>query len=330
MDDASPVRRREFLDPASATERRTFPAQPLNYSSSALLDAQRGQNGPSSSWDRLRPDLKTNADEQQAANHANVSGSSESSTSATSSVASGRDEQDAPMSSVELEEEKARLAQRMTQRGSVVGSRGVPTVFTTTITPRGTFTSTGGYTPPAQSTGPPDANNSDIFDREKMDEREWYLEKRTLYRRELFQDLPQFYAKCLLWPLLPAAMGGALQVALDRALPIPQTRPWSAQMAMGRLYFFFALQCPLQAIHERQSAWHWAFAGGMVGAFDYHMGNATLVSDFLRNSEYFELRKNAKRGDWRYLLRYTQPVHISFCTYALGAGLLARFAGVPW
>ena len=83
-------------------------------------------------------------------------------------------------------------------------------------------------------------------------------------------------------------------------------------------------------MHRRQSAWHWALSGGLIGAYDYHQGNASMVNDFLKNVEYKKLQTESKRGDWRYLLRYIPPTQISFVTYAMGAGLLARFAGVPW
>eukprot|EP00392_Amoebophrya_sp_AT5.2_P010233 g10286.t1 len=162
------------------------------------------------------------------------------------------------------------------------------------------------------------------------DDKERFLTNRALYRRELFSNMPMFFAKCLTWPIVPSMVGGSIQLALDRALPMPGHRPFPAWLAFGRVYMFFALQCPFQALHRRHSAWHWFAAGGMVGAFDYRMNNASFVHQFLRLTEYEEIQKTAKKGDWRYLLRYVHGVHLSFFAYGCGAALLGRFAGVPW
>ncbi|CAD7950730.1 unnamed protein product [Amoebophrya sp. A120] len=162
------------------------------------------------------------------------------------------------------------------------------------------------------------------------DEKQEFLTRRTLYRRELFSDTVQFYTKCLTWPIIPSLIGGSAQILIDRTVPIVGHRPWPIPLAFGRVYLFFALQCPFQQLHQRHSAWHWFFAGGVIGAFDYRMRNALHVHEFVKSVDYENLQKTAKKNEWRYVLKYVHPVHLSFFSYGAMALLLAKFAGVPW
>lgn len=69
---------------------------------------------------------------------------------------------------------------------------------------------------------------------------------------------------CYTRPVVPSFVLGSAFTALD----VAQGHRFSPNMAMtniGGLYIFFALQCPMEAIHGRQSALHNILSGATIG-----------------------------------------------------------------
>lgn len=64
--------------------------------------------------------------------------------------------------------------------------------------------------------------------------------------------------------MFPAAVWGGVWTALD----VAQGRRLSPTLAathIGGIYLYFAIQCPMEAIHGRPSAWHNVLAGATLG-----------------------------------------------------------------
>ncbi|CAB9509140.1 expressed unknown protein [Seminavis robusta] len=83
-----------------------------------------------------------------------------------------------------------------------------------------------------------------------------------------------YYQKhCLMDPITPSVMFGGLFTGLS----VAQGMPFSPQLAMfnmGGIYLYNTLQCPMVAIQGRESAWHNAASGailGYVGVMRYNL-----------------------------------------------------------
>jgi len=65
-------------------------------------------------------------------------------------------------------------------------------------------------------------------------------------------------------PILPSAMFGGLFTALSVAQGMPLS-PQLVAMNCGGIYLYNALQCPMVAVHGRESAAHNVAAAGILG-----------------------------------------------------------------
>lgn len=112
--------------------------------------------------------------------------------------------------------------------------------------------------------------------------------------------------------------------ALDRILPSTSGHPgWPLWLAVGRVYFVYVLQCPMEHFHQRKSAWHFFLSAGILGSFEYERGHATWVE------QVENYMKTEKRFD---PVRWAMPkgMYLSFITYGCAAGLFARAIGIEW
>lgn len=83
----------------------------------------------------------------------------------------------------------------------------------------------------------------------------------------------QYQKNCAIRPIVPSVVGGCLFTAFDLVSAgsggggglSMQQLPRRLALYTGAMYVYSVLQCPMEAIHERQSAWHNVFSGGILG-----------------------------------------------------------------
>lgn len=70
---------------------------------------------------------------------------------------------------------------------------------------------------------------------------------------------------CLAQPVVPSLVIGGAFTAFDMLTRGARFSPNLAMTNIGGLYLFWSLQCPMEAIHGRQSAWHNILSGATIG-----------------------------------------------------------------
>ena len=68
-----------------------------------------------------------------------------------------------------------------------------------------------------------------------------------------------------------AVMWGGIFSGID-FLQGARLTPTSVGSYMGFIWLYGALQCPMEAIHNRRSLWHNVIAGGTLGSLGVHAG----------------------------------------------------------
>jgi len=63
---------------------------------------------------------------------------------------------------------------------------------------------------------------------------------------------------------MPSVMFGSLFTAIGMAQGVPFSPPMAA-LNIGGIYAYNVLQCPMVAIHGRESAWHNTASGAILG-----------------------------------------------------------------
>mmetsp|Transcript_1235 Transcript_1235/g.1946 ORF Transcript_1235/g.1946 Transcript_1235/m.1946 type:complete len:135 (+) Transcript_1235:142-546(+) len=119
------------------------------------------------------------------------------------------------------------------------------------------------------------------------------------------------YQNCLTGPIMPSIMFGGIFAALDsfqHGLPF---RPRVAGTYMAGLYAYNAIQCPMEAIHKRQSLLHNVLSGGLLGYLGVSSGRVGIP--FLDPTTIY--RSNIR------------PELIAFAVYGGMAGAFAAFGG---
>ena len=100
----------------------------------------------------------------------------------------------------------------------------------------------------------------------------------------------------------------------------------------ARVYLLFGLQCPLQFVSRRESAWHWVLSAGTVGAMEVQAGHMSTSSSAIK-----EQLKGLKEGPaysrggiLRGALKFVKTPHACFLVYGAAGGVFARLNGIPW
>jgi hypothetical protein len=74
-----------------------------------------------------------------------------------------------------------------------------------------------------------------------------------------------YYQKnCLIGPVVPSVVFGSAFTGISVIQGFPFT-PHLAMLNIGGLYLYQALQCPMVAIHRRESALHNSLSGAILG-----------------------------------------------------------------
>mmetsp|Transcript_23503 Transcript_23503/g.48798 ORF Transcript_23503/g.48798 Transcript_23503/m.48798 type:complete len:118 (-) Transcript_23503:1618-1971(-) len=117
---------------------------------------------------------------------------------------------------------------------------------------------------------------------------------------------------------MPSFTAGVLFCGIDMVQGVPAAqafRPTSFALYVGGFYVYNAMQCPMEAIHGRQSLLHNILSAGTLGAVAVHRGvfGIPFVSPyfFYQNPQY-------------------PPAAVAFAVYGGIAGLLSGIQGKPW
>jgi len=79
-------------------------------------------------------------------------------------------------------------------------------------------------------------------------------------------------ANCFTHPIGPAVVVGGAFTAFDVLAQGQRFSPNLAMTNIGGLYMFWALQCPMEAIHGRQSSLHNFLSGATIGYLGVSVG----------------------------------------------------------
>lgn len=94
---------------------------------------------------------------------------------------------------------------------------------------------------------------------------------------------------CLSEPMIPSAMFGGLFTGLSVVQGAPLT-PQLAAMNIGGIYLYNAIQCPMVALHGRESAAHNVLSAGLlgyIGTQSFNMSVPFVGEDFFwRNPQF--------------------------------------------
>jgi hypothetical protein len=75
---------------------------------------------------------------------------------------------------------------------------------------------------------------------------------------------PQYQLNCLTRPIQSSLIMGGVFTAIDVFQGAPFT-PRAVLTNVGGLYLYHIIQCPMEAIHGRPSAWHNVLSGATLG-----------------------------------------------------------------
>ncbi|CAE8652828.1 unnamed protein product [Polarella glacialis] len=82
---------------------------------------------------------------------------------------------------------------------------------------------------------------------------------------------PGYQKQCLTSPVVPSLMWGA-GFSVISVLQGARATPQLFALNCGMLYGYHAMQCPMEAIHRRQSLLHNILSGGVGGALGVQYG----------------------------------------------------------
>eukprot|EP00545_Synedropsis_sp_CCMP1620_P014454 CAMPEP_0119003568 /NCGR_PEP_ID=MMETSP1176-20130426/641_1 /TAXON_ID=265551 /ORGANISM="Synedropsis recta cf, Strain CCMP1620" /LENGTH=140 /DNA_ID=CAMNT_0006955181 /DNA_START=19 /DNA_END=441 /DNA_ORIENTATION=- len=122
---------------------------------------------------------------------------------------------------------------------------------------------------------------------------------------------------CILSPIISSITFGGIFAGIDAVQGVPLAQAFSPRMLgryMGGIYVYNVVQCPMEAIHGRQSLLHNVMAAGMLGYVGVSRG--VLGVPFV---------------DPTFTYRYPQvsaPM-LAFMIYGGIAGALSAFGGKP-
>ena len=119
--------------------------------------------------------------------------------------------------------------------------------------------------------------------------------------------------KCLFHPVVPAVMFGGLFTGLN-VYQGARLSPQLVGLNVGSIYVYGALQCPMEALHERQSCLHNALSGAILGYEGVRRGMVGVP--FV---------------DAYFFMRYPklQPALVGAAVYGLICGVLGAMGGKP-
>lgn len=126
---------------------------------------------------------------------------------------------------------------------------------------------------------------------------------------------PAYQIHCFQRPIATSVIIGSAFTAYDVIGRGARFSPTLAGTNIVGLYLYNAMQCPMEAIHGRQSAWHNVLSAGLIGYVG--VGTGRLGVPFV---------------DHYFFYRYPQvsPAMAGFAVYGGIGALFATFGGKPF
>lgn len=88
--------------------------------------------------------------------------------------------------------------------------------------------------------------------------------------------LSYYQQQCLTAPIVPSVVMGGVFSAIDVVTSGARMTPQGVISYAGFIYTYNAMQCPMEAIHGRKSAWHNVLAGGTLGYIGVSSGRVGI------------------------------------------------------
>ncbi|GKZ00177.1 hypothetical protein MPSEU_000970900 [Mayamaea pseudoterrestris] len=126
---------------------------------------------------------------------------------------------------------------------------------------------------------------------------------------------PQYQVHCMQRAVGPSIIFGGAFTAIDVVLQGAKLTPTLAATNIGGIFVYNVIQCPMEAISGRQSAWHNVFAAATLGGAGVHTGK--LGIPFV---------------DATFFYRYpsVSPMMAGAAVYGLLGGVLATLGNKPF
>jgi hypothetical protein len=129
------------------------------------------------------------------------------------------------------------------------------------------------------------------------------------------KDIENMNSQCLTAPIVPSCVLGGAFSAIDVLTQGARFTPNLLMTNVGGLYCYWAIQCPMEAIHGRQSAFHNVLAGATIGYLG--VANGRLGVPFV---DYTFFYRNPN----------ISPPLAGALVYGLLGGGFAMIGGKPW
>jgi hypothetical protein len=129
------------------------------------------------------------------------------------------------------------------------------------------------------------------------------------------KDIENMNSQCLTAPIVPSCVLGGAFSAIDVLTQGARFTPNLLMTNVGGLYCYWAIQCPMEAIHGRQSAFHNVLAGATIGYLG--VANGRLGVPFV---DYTFFYRNPN----------ISPPLAGALVYGLLGGAFAMIGGKPW